>query len=203
MNTFSLSIADFFKSVDKNFFTPSFGTYEHLGFLGSETTFKWAILALYFGLVIAAVAVYYNRCILGKAVRALDAAGCSSPERAMTLAELGLDKNIFIKMSLRRRNGTLARTVRHVVFTDGDTEVDGQNAERRKIDFGSDGFYLEPEKRDSAIQRFSEKGSGILSIVLVAVIGLVAVVLIFKCAPVVFNLLDAAIGGLGSAASGQ
>ncbi len=203
MNTFSLSIADFFKSVNKNFFTPSFGTYEHLGFLGSATTFKWAILALYFGLVIAAAVTYYNRCILGKAVRALDAADCSSPERAMTLAELGLDKNIFVKMSLRRKNGTLARTLCHVVFTDGDAEAGGQTAEHRKIDFGSDGFYLAPEKRDSAVQRFAAKGSGILSIVLVAVIGLVAVVLIFKGAPVIFSLLDAAIDGLGSAASGQ
>ena len=98
IRVFALSVSGFFEKIDKMFFTPEFGKYEHLGFLGNSDSFKWAILALYFGLVIASVLTYYNRNVLGKAVRALDTAGSLSPEGAKTLAELGLGKNIFIKL---------------------------------------------------------------------------------------------------------
>lgn len=206
IRAFALSVSGFFEKIDKIFFTPEFGEYEHLGFLGSSESFKWAILALYLGLIIASIVAYYNKCVLGKAIRALDAAGCTSAETAKTLAELGLDKNIFVKLSLRK-GGTLASLVRRVVVIDeeNDTRVGGnaKKAGKDKVNFASDMFYIEPEKRDGLVQRFSAKGSGILSIVLVAVIGLAAVILIFKVAPFVFGLLDSALGGFSQKGTGS
>ena len=205
IRVFALSVSGFFEKIDKMFFTPEFGKYEHLGFLGNSDSFKWAILALYFGLVIASVLTYYNRNVLGKAVRALDTAGSPSPEGAKTLAELGLGKNIFIKLSLRK-GGTLAGLIRRVAAEKGENDARmGGKPEKKpkdKVDFESDRFYLAPEKRDSLIQRFSAKGNGILSIVLVAVLGLIAVVVIFKVAPFAFGLLDSALGGFSQKGSG-
>lgn len=206
IRVFALSAGGFFEKIDKLLFTPEFGKYEHLGFLGSAVSFKWTILALYFGLVIASLAAYYNRCVLGKAVRALDKAGCTSPENAKTLAELGLGKNIFIRLSLRR-GGTLASLVRRVVIIDDENDARvGGNAEKGKkdrINFDADMFYIVPEKRDSLVQRFSAKGSGLLSVILVAFLGLVAVVVIFKVAPFAFGLLDSALGSLSQNGNGR
>jgi len=205
IRVFALSSGNFFETIDKVFFTPEFGKYEHLGFLGNSESFKWAILALYFGLVIASFVAYYNRCVLGKAVRALDAAGCTSPETAKTLAELGIDKNIFIKLSLRK-GGMLASLVRRVVIIDdeNDARVGGntKKSKKDKVNFENDMFYIEPERRDSLVQRFSVKGSGVLSVVLVAALGLVAVVVIFKVAPFAFGLLDSALGGFSQNGNG-
>ena len=63
-------------------------------------------------------------------------------------------------------------------------------------------FYIQPERRDSLVQRFSVKGSGVLSVVLVAALGLVAVVVIFKVAPFAFGLLDSALGGFSQNGNG-
>lgn len=205
IRVFALSSGNFFETIDKVFFTPEFGKYEHLGFLGNSESFKWAILALYFGLVIASLVAYYNRCVLGKAVRALDAAGCTSLETAKTLAELGLGKNIFIKLSLRK-GGMLASLVRRVVIIDdeNDARVGGnaKKGKKGKVNFETDMFYIQPERRDSLVQRFSVKGSGVLSVVLVAALGLVAVVVIFKVAPFAFGLLDSALGGFSQNGNG-
>lgn len=206
IRAFALSVSGFFEKIDKFFFTPEFGEYEHLGFLGSSDSFKWAILALYFGLVIASIFAYYNKCVLGKAVRALDAAGCTSVETAKTLSELGLGKNIFIKLSLRK-GGTLASLVRRVVVVDEENDAraggNGKKSGKDRVNFDSDMFYIDAEKRDGLMQRFSVKGSGILSIVLVAAVGLAAVIVIFKVAPFAFGLLDAALGGFSQKGTGS
>ena len=195
-NIFALSVATFFDTIDRTFFTPNFETYEKLRYFNDPTAFKLTVIGIYIGIIIASLCMYYNRHVLGALVRRLDAEGCESPETAKTLEALGFGKNIFIKISLMI-GGALRRVV---AFSPTDpTRVGGiiayasLNKERYRIK--EDPIYLPKEKRDSAITRFRTKGSGWLSLVLTVVIGLVAVVAIMKLAPYIVGMIDSMLVG--------
>ena len=86
-----------------DFFSPEFGAYDNFEF--NETSFvavKYIIIGIFFGIVIASLSALYNRRVLGKFIRALIKSDATSPEKAKTLAELGFDKNPFVKYSLSR-----------------------------------------------------------------------------------------------------
>ena len=198
------SLATFFDTIDRNFFTPDFSTYEHMTFFNSPYSFKYLVIGIYFGLVIASLCMYYNKHVLGGFVRKLDDMGALSEDNAKTLSELDYTKNFFVKLSLVRGN-TLRNVVRwthkHLENVEGDSDTDeksAKNASRmggydEKCDLNTDRFYLIPEKRDVTIQRFRTKGSGWLSVLLVVIVGLVGMVLIFKIAPTIVGLLDNAL----------
>lgn len=83
------------------FFSPTFGEYDN--FKISETSFvaiKYIIIGIALGIVLASVSALYNRRVLGKFIRELIKKGATSPETALTLSELGFDKNPFVKYSL-------------------------------------------------------------------------------------------------------
>ena len=195
-NIFALSVANFFDTVDRTFFTPKFETYEKLTYFNDPTAFKWTVIGIYIGVIIVSLYVFYNRHVLGALIRRLDAEGCKSPETAKTLEALGFSKNIFIKLSLTV--GGLLRRI--VAFAPTDpTRVGGiiayasLNKERYRI---YDPIYLPEEKRDGAISRFRTKGSGWLTLLLTVVLGLVVLVLIIKFAPTLVGLLDGMLAGL-------
>ena len=97
-NIFALSVATFFDTIDRTFFTPNFGTYEKLKYFNDPMAFKLTVIGIYIGVIIASLCMYYNRHVLGALVRKLDADGCDSPENAKTLEALGFGKNIFVKI---------------------------------------------------------------------------------------------------------
>lgn len=203
INTTALSLATFLDTIDRKFFTPNFGTYEKLTFFNNPTMFKTIVIGIYIGLIVASLITFYNRRVLGGFIRKLDSEGALSPENAKTLAELGYDKNRFIRLSLR--HGYSLRRVVSYAFkkTDDGSETNGENLINaatlgQKIDLSGDRFYLPEEKRDVTVSRFRTKGSGPLSVILITVLGLVAVVLIFKIAPVIVKLLDSALKGLSN-----
>lgn len=57
--------------------------------------------AIYFGIVIASITSYLIRTVFGKLICALIENGACSPESAVTVEEIGLKKNIFIKTGLK------------------------------------------------------------------------------------------------------
>ena len=198
---FALSAISFFEKIDETLFTPNFDTYEHLTFLNDPLTFKWLILGVYFGLVIASFVMFYNKNVLGALIRRLDEVGALDAESAKTLDELGLSKNIFIKLSLKRGN-----TLRKLVAI---APAEGEACERDltlflasvegiKYSVDTERFYLPQSKRDVAVGRFRRKGSGWLSVVLMTVVGLVAVIAIMKLAPDVAGIIEALIDGMSA-----
>ena len=112
-DTAALSLATFFDTIDRTFFTPNFRTYENLTFFNDPTMFKLIIFGLYFGIIAAALFMFYTKRVLGAFVRALDQNGALSKENAKTLAELGFEKNIFVKLALV--TGYTLRRVVHFV----------------------------------------------------------------------------------------
>lgn len=123
------------------FFSPELGAYDNLHFNeGSFVSVKYIIIGLFFGIIIAAFSAFYNRRVLGKFIRALLAADATSPDKAKTLAELGFDKNGFVRTSLR--NGcTLKNSTSCVEFDEflrKMAEEDAQNAENASDCAGAD-----------------------------------------------------------------
>ncbi len=189
----SLSIAAFFQKLNETLFTPQFDTYEHLTFLNNPDGFKWLILGLYFGLVVASIVMYYNKNVLGSLVRRLDGAEAYDSDSAKTLSELGAEKNFFYRLSLKR--GKLIRKVIALAPTEGeelpsDISLLSAAAFGRKCSPLTDRFYIPKAKRDATVGRFNAKGSSWLSVLLMVVVGFVAVIVIFKIAPYIAGLIE-------------
>lgn len=198
--TVSLSFATFWDTIDNMFFTPDFATYEYMTFFNSPNAFKLLVLGLYFGIVLAALCMYYNKRFLGNFVRRLDSCACLSPESAMTLEQLSYGKNILIKLSLLR-GYSLRKTVACV---EGESTKNADNSSRmggyskNKLDFSSARFYLPKEKRDVALMRFDARGSSWVTLLLTAVVGILVVVAVFKIAPFIVGFIENALAGFSS-----
>lgn len=210
-NTHALSIQSFFVYIDSKFFSPKFGKLENLTIF-EDDSFKAIVFIFYFALVLGSIMIYYNRTLIGALPRALAKHECFSPESAKSLEELGLAKNVFIKFSLRF--GTTFRRIigcvdtRRAVDTNDAEKVEnatrGRDIEpydgtgkRYKNNFDTDLFYIREKYKDATALRFARKGNGILSIILTAVIGIIAVVLIFKFFPMFIEMIDSSITNNG------
>ena len=207
-NTHALSIQSFFVYIDSTFFSPKFGKLENITMF-EDGSFKAIVFIFYFALVLGSIMIYYNRTLLGALPRALAKHECFSPESAKSLAELGLSKNPFIKISLRF--GTTFRRIIGCVDTRQTSEAideSGENAtrgrdiepydgKRYKNNFETDLFYIREKYKDATAIRFAKKGNGVLSIILTAVVGIIAVVLIFKLFPEFIKMIDSSITNNG------
>ena len=209
-NTPALSIQSFFVYIDTEFFSPRFGNLKNLTMF-EDNSFKAIVLIFYAAMVIGSLIMYYNRSLIGALPRALIKNGCLSRESAKTLSELGLSKNIFVKFSLRF--GSVFRRIIGCVDGRADVSEKAQNEEnegenstrvptndeneialvtgkRYKNNFETDRFYVREKYKDQTELRFARKGNGILAVVLTAVIGIIAVVLIFKFFPDFIIMID-------------
>lgn len=171
------------------------------------------IVALFVGAIIGSVASLFNKRVLGDFVRAVISEGCSSPESAKTLGELGFLKNSAVRSSLRS-NGMLGRVVRCVeedsyeaeqaelrgiielrAAEDGG-EVEPYRALPYKRNLNTAHFYIPAEKSDAAELRFSKKGTNPV----VLVIGIIASVLllwvVLRILPDLLQMLDNLVGGM-------
>ncbi len=198
-----LSVSGFFERIGREYFTPNLPKFENINI--TSEGFGLLVWALYFAFLLAALAAFYNRTVLGRLPRALIKNECISPQSAKTLSELGCDKNPFLRLSLRLGT-TLRRTVRSV--EQDEFEKDPKNTARAskfaefwlgerkyKPNFANDHFYIPEEKRDSAAARFEKKGNGVIPLVLCAVFGIVIVALIMRFSPVLFEFIDGIVGG--------
>lgn len=67
------------------------------------------IVSLFAGIVLSVIASLYHRCVSGIFVRALIHENADSPRRGKTLRELGLWKNIFVRIALLGKGSILRR----------------------------------------------------------------------------------------------
>lgn len=123
----------------------------------SLPTLVWAI---YIGLVIGTLVMYYNKSILGKAVRAILAKNAIGEEGALSAKELGFEKNPFVMHSIEK--GALGRYI-HRKKADGREELL---------------YYITEEDRVRAELRYSNKGTDlyvvIIALVLFTIVAFVA-----------------------------
>lgn len=175
--------------------------------VGNETLFtaRGMIVALGLGVIVAAIIATFQKGTLGDLVRALDREGCLSPDKAMTLEQLGLARNAAIKQSLR--HGTSLRRVVRCV------EEEAQKAEQAahreawealpadkkrgkwketpyRYDFSTDRFYIPVELADGAALQFERKGSSPRVLVITIIVCIILTSVVCTALPEVFQLLD-------------
>lgn len=109
----SLSLlSDIFDYIKETFFTIEYGDYEHIqissGQLGPIQT---VIIGLAIGIIIAACSMTFTQRVIGEFVRELIRRECFDPKGALTLSELGYEKNPSVRGALRS-NYVLKKYVR-------------------------------------------------------------------------------------------
>lgn len=200
----------------QTFFTIRPVEYEHIKLTASgAATLRNAVLAMALGVIFAAFGIFYTRRYPGGLVRALLRSEATSPEKALTLAELGYFYSIGIRLDLKR-GGVLTRTVVRVGDAEPPvplelreeepteqeitTEPEPQPAEeptavvdtsvRKQFDFAADRFYIPEALRYRAELRYTQKGSGILPLVLTILLTVVASGLLCRYLPGILSLVD-------------
>ena len=172
--------------------------YENFSFGNSIVTYRMMILAIMLGIIIAATVAFYKRKVPGKMVIALSEAGANCPEKAKTLAELGLSGKKGIIYSLAR--GTLGRMLYSV-------EKDAYNEKMRaELESGkkvkivsfrpnptSDRYYIPEDREKAMVKLFSEKGSGIFSYILTIAICILMAAMLFTLVPWFLEIIDGAL----------
>lgn len=131
---------------------------------------QFIIMALAFGLIIAFIAVYYQRRVIGSFVRAIRSAEAIDEESAKTLAELGQENNVSAIAKLKK--SASLRTL--VTICDMKTEANG-----KIIIDDSTRFYIAKEKEERSRKQFGDNEDSLIPIILGSLALLVVVVLSF------------------------
>ncbi len=195
-------------------FALDLGSYDNIGF--TSTTFtgvRGMIIALFVGAIIGSVASLFNKRVLGDFVRAVISEGCSSPESAKTLGELGFLKNSAVRSSLRS-SGMLGRVVRCVEEDRYEAEqaelrgilelraaedggaVEPYRALPYKRNLNTAHFYIPAEKSDAAELRFSKKGTNPVVLVIGIIASLLLMWVVLRILPDLLQMLDNLVGGM-------
>lgn len=180
------------------------GNYENLGFgTGTVTSVRLVALGLFVGIIIACVAMAYNKQVLGGFVRKLLSDECKSIESAKTLGELSYLKNPFIRGAVQK-SVSLRRVVR-CVEEDEFYEEQKKNHElydkkreeepslpkfkdlEYRVSASEDHFYIPEDICDMAEQKFYAKGSSWLSTVIAIIVLCIAFFVLLLVLP---NILD-------------
>ena len=159
-------------------------------YLNNASTLDFIAVSVFIAATASTVFVYLNKNIVGKVVRALVAAEANSPETALTLSELGLEKNFLVRSALKGKNG-----VRKLVNEVGDRIVmlpDGSSYFERdsKLDLSDARFYIREENRIRAELRYSTKGSDIFMLIISIIVYFGVAWLIVILVPVIFDLFS-------------
>ena len=139
------------------------------------------IWAVFIGFSVALVLALFHKRYMGKFVHALLEKGIDQTEKAMTLKELGFDKNPFVKMALRGKTAYSG-----IIFEKGEEiTVHGDSVvpvQRYKVDFETARFYIPTFLVPRAQVRFEKKGSHIMAL-------LVGVILFYSISMVIIYYL--------------
>ncbi len=135
----------------------------------SLVSIRIIVWAFFIGLSVAIFLAYFNKSVLGKAVRSIIEKNALSEERAMTLAELDIDKNPFIKHSIEK--GVLKRYIKK-------TDKDKPLAK----------YYIAENDRIQAELRYSNKGTDLFVVIISLIILLMVAFVLAEYLPELLSL---------------
>ncbi len=191
--------------------TPEYGTYDNLNLSESALTkLHYAVIAFYAAIAISAVIVCLNKNIYGSLVIAINGQAAWSAEKAMTLKELGLERNSAVRQGLRGRAYLgLVRCVEQDEYNEQmrlekkrfeeDAAAEGSKKtvykkSNYRINFESDRFYIPEKLSIEAESRFERKGSGIFTAFLIIIVTAVCLVLTVRFLPDIIMLYNNFVG---------
>ncbi len=194
----------------RDFFNPRLEGYTNFEFSEGAPSLKIIIFGLFIGVLIASFSMIFIKTTLGRLVRAILAKNALEEENAVTLADCGLEKHIFIRMALRR-GYTLRRVVRCVeeerFMADARREAEEYEEKRREAkEKGSRlpayreprfkakpqdcHFYIPEKDKYTAEMRFHARGSGYPTFFFVLFGSIACIFLIFAFLPQLLIFLD-------------
>ena len=131
---------------------------------------QFIVMAIAFGLIIAFIAVYYQRRVIGSFVRAIRNAEAIDEESAKTLAEIGQEDNVSAIAKLKK-----STSMRSLI-----TICSAETAENGKIIIDENcRFYIAKEKEERARKQFGDSEDSLIPIIIGSVVLLIIVVLSF------------------------
>ena len=142
------------------------------------SSFEKVVWAIFIGVVIASVMIWYSKGFIGRVARRLANKKAHSPEDAWTLRELKLD-NIFIRRALKDKYSVL----RKVVYCTIDKE------KLKRIDFYDAKFYIPEELKDRAYFKYKGNNNTLSVVLLVIVVMFIMALLCLKYIPQLVELL--------------
>ncbi len=153
-----------------------------------QVTVELIIWCIAVGAVWAIWCAYYNRTILGGFVRVLINSGALTPDSAMTLAEAGYQKNVFVKRALFGAN-----MFRKMVFEVDDEIITGAeghsfSARTKPLDLSTARFYVAQENRIMAEMRYNNKGADIFGSIVSSILILVLAYVVTILLPIILDL---------------
>ena len=175
----------------ETYFTIRFGAYDNFSVSEqSANIINMIIPALVWGIIIAAVATFYCRRVLGGFVRTLIKKEAFSPDAGMTLLETGSFRSTIIRRELCH-----SAFLRKVVFCREEQAFLAEKGKDApyKIDFTRDHFYIPEDLKYRAENRFNQKGSTWLYVVLTVVLVPVVVGLLCRFMPNILEFVDSVI----------
>lgn len=147
--------------------------------LDTTTTLEKVIWAIFIGIVIASVMLWYSKGYIGRIARRLLKNEINIPEKAQTLKELGYD-NFFMRMALKNKYSAL----RKVVFCTLDKE------KLKRIDFYDVKFYIPDEQKDRAYFKYRGNNTTLAVVVIVIIIMFIMANLCLKYIPELLELME-------------
>ena len=172
----------------ETYFTIRFGAYDNFSVSEqSANIINMIIPALVWGIIIAAVATFFCRRVLGGFVRTLIKKEAFSPDAGMTLLETGSFRSTIIRRELCR-----SAFLRKVVFCREEQAFLAEKGKDAtyKIDFTRDHFYIPEDLKYRAELRFEQKGSGWLFVLLTVVFMPIIASLICQFLPDILQMCD-------------
>lgn len=144
----------------------------------TTTTLEKVIWAVFIGVVIASVMLWYSKGFIGRVARRLLKKEIYTPEKSQTLRELGYD-NFFIRMALKNKYSAL----RKVVYCTVDKE------KLKRDDFYAAKFYIPEEQKDRAYFKYRGNNTTLGVVIIVIIIMFIMAKLCLKYIPELLELM--------------
>lgn len=170
--------------------------YENFELYNPFVTVELIGWALFGGFVLAALLAIYNKRLIGGLVKRMLSEGCLSPERALTVTELGYGTDWFIKNALRT-DAALLRLVKRI---DAPTEGEAAPTPAKTrgghdvIDFSTARFYIPEELKYRAEVRYASRGTDFVAFGICVVIFAAAAFAAIFIIPDLIQLIDNFLG---------
>ena len=149
---------------------------------------------------VASIVITLYRAGLQKLIKQLTRLLAQDEKNARTLAELGLEKSLIVKLALSRE-GRLTRLVGRVGETvltyEEAVELSKQKKKSKpeRIDFATARFYIRPGKTDEAKNIIENYGTSMVRTVLYCVLVIALYVCIALLMPEILTLINASMVG--------
>ena len=186
MKLLSITLDDIGAAI-YDFFHPTFEGYTNFSFSESQQKlFPFIVFGIFLGVFLAAFYTLYIRSLLGGIVRRIIGEGQFGAENAKTLAELGFEKNVFVRHALKNPY-SLRRVLRSREL---DAHREAKTGREFRYDPKNEHFYLLEDDKSTAEMRFGKHATSPVTLLFVLLGIAICEVIVFAFLPELVTFFD-------------